>query len=91
MKAFKRLIIILTVALGLWLCFFIAHVTNQRTMKAEIIERHNSVIVLKDSNNNLWKYETDDYKVNDKVILTFNDKGTDFVEDDEIIKVEVLK
>lgn len=88
MKAFKRLIIILTIAFGLWVCFFIAYVTNQRTVEAEVIERHNNTITLKDTTNNLWEYKTDDYKVNDKVILTFNDKGTDFLTDDEIIKIE---
>lgn len=64
--------------------------TGKRTITATVIQNSHTTIY-KDECGYLWETNGDDLPINTKVVLTLRDKYTDFVEDDEIIKVEVLK
>lgn len=88
MKAFKVFIISLLVVVVVWILLCVFHLAFKRTIDAEIIAITNSTITFKDSTGNLWEVENDSYMVGDKVILTIEDKGTDFLTDDEIVKIE---
>lgn len=88
MKAFKILIIGLIATAIIWFIFCIFYLTFRRTIDAEIVNITNDIITIKDSTGNFWEINNDSYMVGDKVILTISDKGTDFLTDDEIIKIK---
>ena len=83
----RKNIIILISIIGLALAVLLMVLANRRTIEAKVIDTKDNVVTFEDVTNNLWEYETSDYKIDDVVILTFNDKGTDFLEDDEIVKI----
>jgi len=66
-----------------------AHTVNVNNIHSEvavITETKSGVnTLLTLSNNNMWEYEKDGYKVGDLVSVTFDTKGTKSLEDDEII------
>lgn len=66
---------------------------NIRKIDAEVYKISQNIIIFQDICGNLWEYEDTNgiFSQNQKVKLTFNDKGTDFLEDDIIIKVEVFE
>ncbi len=84
----KKILTTLTIIMGIALVTMFIALGNHRAIKAEVIEIKDNVVTFKDTTDNLWEYETDVYSINDKVILTFNDKGTEFLTDDEIIKIQ---
>ena len=84
----KKILIILITVIGVTLAILLLAFGNRRTIEAEVVKVENNTITFKDVTNNLWEYETDVYYLNDKVILTLNDKGTEFITDDEIIKIK---
>ena len=43
-----------------------------------------------DSDGNVWEVDTHEYKANDNVIITLNDRGTLMVEDDEVVRLSPL-
>jgi uncharacterized OB-fold protein len=59
------------------------------TEQGEIISKENDVVTIIDSTGNLWEYETEkDFRIGDKVKVTFNDNETTKREDDIIIKIK---
>lgn len=66
---------------------------NLRKINAKVYEISQNIVTFQDICGNLWEYEDANgiFSQNEKVRLTFNDKGTDFLEDDVIIKVEVIE
>ena len=84
----KKILIILITVIGVALAILLLAFGNRRTIEAEVVKVENNTVTFKDVTNNLWEYETDVYYLNDKVILTLNDKGTEFITDDEIIKIK---
>lgn len=88
MKAFKILIIGLFTATAIWFVLCVFYLTCRRTIDAEIVNINNNIITIKDSTGNLWEIDNDSYIIGDKVVLTISDKGTDFLTDDEIIKIK---
>ena len=84
----KKILIILITVIGVTLAILLLAFGNRRTIEAEVVKVENNTVTFKDVTNNLWEYETDVYYLNDKVILTLNDKGTEFITDDEIIKIK---
>lgn len=84
----KKILTTLTIIMGIALVTMFIALGNHRAIKAEVIEIKDNVVTFKDTTDNLWEYETNVYSINDKVILTFNDKGTEFLTDDEIIKIQ---
>lgn len=83
----RKNIIILVSIIGLTLAVLLMVLANHRTIEAKVIDTKDNVVIFEDVTNNLWEYKTSDYKIDDVVILTFNDKGTDFLVDDEIVKI----
>lgn len=65
--------------------------TNHYSLDAKVIEKNNTIVTFEDITGNCWEIEDTEnlYNVKDNVKLTWNDKGTDFKEDDEIIKIEI--
>lgn len=84
----KKILTTLTIIMGIALVTMFIALGNHRAIKAEVIKIKDNIVTFKDTTDNLWEYETDVYSINDKVILTFNDKGTEFLTDDEIIKIQ---
>lgn len=87
MKKFLKYIFCIII---LSLLFLILLLGNRRTVNAEVFEINNNEITFKDETENFWTItDTENvYFKNEKVKLTFNDKGTDFLEDDKIIKIK---
>ncbi len=87
MKKFLKYIFCIIV---LSLLFLILILGNRRTINAEVFEVNNNEITFKDETENFWTItDTENvYLKNEKVKLIFNDKGTDFLEDDKIIKIK---
>lgn len=63
--------------------------TNQYQKQAEVIQVTGCGILLKDVNNNTWAIDYEQgYKVGDKVLITFDSRGTwDTMKDDTIVNV----
>jgi len=62
--------------------------THYRT-EAEIVAKENDVIILLDKTGNLWEYETDaNFKIGEKVKVTFDNNYTDNVTDDIITQIK---
>lgn len=58
---------------------------NQDYSRQGVIIDNNTI---KTNDGNIWKYDTK-YKKGSKVKVSFNDKDTDNIFDDEVIKVEL--
>ena len=69
----------------------IFHFTGIRKIDAKVSEISENSIVFEDKCGNLWKIvDSENFlEKNQTVILYMNDKYTDFLEDDEIIKVKI--
>lgn len=84
-KVFKFILCII----GFSLLLLILVLGNRRSIDAKVIEVNGKEVVFEDETKNLWSINTENVFLKDeKVKLTFNDKGTDFLEDDEIIKIK---
>ena len=64
---------------------FILPNNNQKYSRPGVIIDNNTV---KTNDGNIWKYDTK-YKKGSKVKVSFNDKNTDNIFDDEVLKVEL--
>lgn len=62
-----------------------------RMMTAKVISVENEDTLLEDATGNVWSIKDNDYSKGDRVIVTFDTKGTNSILDDEIIKINVDK
>ena len=88
----KALVILGVVVVSVIISILLLSKVNQYSLDAEVTEMEGgSTIVLEDTTGNIWAYEDtlNKYKVGDIVKITWNDKGTEMKQDDEIIKIEV--
>lgn len=84
------LITIATVILAIIIFFTIVH-DKYYPMTAIVIETSetNDRVTIKDYNGNLWQFEgIEDYEVGDMVTCIMNNKLTDHIKDDKIVKVK---
>lgn len=64
-----------------------------RTIEATV-STENEIIVFTDSTGNSWEWELEEnenYRNNEKVLLVFNTKGTENIEDDILIQINKRK
>lgn len=61
---------------------------NRRSVSARVYDVNENSVIFEDKTGNLWKEENNNFSLNEKVILILNDKGTESILDDEIIKVK---
>ena len=59
---------------------------NTRMMTAKVISVENDDTLLEDTTGNVWSIKDSGYSMGDRVIVTFDTKGTNSILDDEIIK-----
>ena len=75
------------------MCFGISLATKEssttRVITAKVISVENNDTLLEDTTGNVWSIKDNSYSRGDKVIITFNTKGSNSVLDDEIIKIDV--
>ena len=73
------------------MCFGISLATTEssttRVIKAEVISVENNDTLLEDTTGNVWSIKDNSYSKGDRVIITFDTKGSNSVLDDEIIKI----
>ena len=62
-----------------------------RMMTAKIISVENNDTLLEDTTGNVWSIKDNGYSRGDRVVITFDTKGTNSILDDEIIKISVDK
>lgn len=62
-----------------------------RMMIAKVISVENDDTLLEDTTGNVWSIKDNGYSIGDRVIVTFNTKGTNSILDDKIIKINVDK
>ena len=62
-----------------------------RMMTAKVISVKNEDTLLEDTTGNVWSIKDNDCLKGDRVIVTFDTKGTNSVFDDEIIKISIDK
>lgn len=60
-----------------------------RVIAAEVISVKNDDTLLEDTTGNVWSIKDNSYSRGDRVIVTFDTKGSNSVLDDEIIKINV--
>ena len=62
-----------------------------RMITAKIISVENDDTLLEDITGNVWSIKDNGYSIGDRVIVTFDTKGTNSILDDKIIKINVDK
>ena len=62
-----------------------------RMMTAKVISIENDDTLLEDTTGNVWSIKDNSYSIGDKVVITFDTKGTNSILDDEIIKISIDK
>ena len=55
--------------------------------QCEVVDVRGEVVTVEDLCGNLWAVEADGFRVGDSVELKMNGKGTDFIEDDEVLDI----
>lgn len=88
----KKVIITLGIIIGIAIVILILLNANHYSLDAIVTDRANdNVIIMKDTTGNIWEYKDieNECTIGDNVTVTWNDKGTDFKQDDEIIKLEI--
>ena len=60
-----------------------------RMITAKVISIENNDTLLEDTTGNVWSIKDNSYSRGDRVIVTFDTKGSNSVLDDEIIKINV--
>ena len=60
-----------------------------RMITAEVISVENNDTLLEDTAGNVWNIKDNSYSRGDRVIVTFDTKGSNSILDDEIIKINV--
>lgn len=81
----KIIIIVLTLASlnGL------SRLEHNYTRTGKVIERQGATIRIADTTGNIWKYDTNDFQVNDIVSLKMHDNYTsNQIKDDIIVKIK---
>ena len=58
-----------------------------RIITAEVISVENNDTLLEDTTGNVWSIKDNSYSRGDRVIVTFDTKGSNSILDDEIIKI----
>lgn len=88
MKYLKYLFLLFVLGI---ISVIIFHFTGIRKVEAKVSEISENNIVFEDKCGNLWEIvDSENFlEKNQTVILYMNDKYTDFLEDDEIIKVKI--
>lgn len=81
--AIKNFLIVLVLLI---IVFWVTWFDTYYTRKATVIEVNDTIITVKDTCNNIWQFEGNDYCINDQVILTMDANHTDFNIYDDIIK-----
>ena len=75
------------------MCFGISLATKEspttRMITAEVISVENNDTLLEDTTGNVWSIKDNSYSRGDRVIVTFDTKGSNSVLDDEIIRIDV--
>ena len=75
------------------MCFGISLATKSssttRMITAEVISVENNDTLLEDTTGNVWSIKDNSYSRGDRVIVTFDTKGSNSVLDDEIIRIDV--
>lgn len=75
------------------MCFGISLATKEspttRMITAEVISVENNDTLLEDTTGNVWSIKDNSYSRGDRVIVTFDTKGSNSILDDEIIKINV--
>lgn len=62
-----------------------------RMITVEVVSIENDDTLLEDTTGNVWSIKDNGYSIGDKVIVTFDTKGTNSILDDEIIKISADK
>jgi len=62
--------------------------SNEYYRSAIVTDIKGSIAYLEDTTGNIWTVENEDVQLYGRYILIMNDKGTDTIYDDEIIKIE---
>ena len=62
-----------------------------RMMTAKVISVENDNTLLEDTTGNVWSIKDNGYSMGDRVIVTFDTKGTNSILDDKIIKISIYK
>ena len=72
------------------LALIILFIGNLRKINATVVEIKQDIVIFEDTTGNLWAYKDtrEKFSLGQDVVLTLNDKGTDFIEDDEIFGVK---
>jgi hypothetical protein len=76
------------------LLIFMATQTKQYNQRCEILAKYGTLTSVVRADGNIYDFEDkeDVYNVGDKVIVTFDDNGSkQYILDDKIVKVEILK
>lgn len=60
-----------------------------RMIRAEVVSIENNDTLLEDTTGNVWSIKNNSYSKGDRVIITFDTKGSNSIMDDEIIKINV--
>ena len=75
------------------MCFGISLATKEspitRMITAEVISVENEDTLLEDTTGNVWSIKDNSYSRGNRVIVTFDTKGSNSILDDEIIKINV--
>lgn len=90
----KQSIIIITFGIVFAIiCILLQYfIFNTRKVNAWVYQSDNKIVTFEDETGNLWEIKNNNnYHVGEEVVLTFTDKGTDFIEDDAIIKIEYVE
>lgn len=98
MSNFVKIILLVVVAVVIICSIFVAEgigediaISRLYPMTAIIVHTstYTDTVTVKDFNGNLWQFKgVEDYEVGDIVSLIMNDKGTEKIFDDEIIKAQ---
>lgn len=92
-KEMKKAVVILGIVIGVVVVIILVAFSNRYSLNAVVVERENdTTVIIEDTTGNVWAFEDENFEfaVDDEVTVVWNDKGTDFKEDDEILKVEVI-
>ena len=88
----KNIIKLLIVTMGIALFFLTASLINRYTLSAKIINISNNIITAQDIKGKVWVFQDENknntFAVNERINITWNDKGTFSRLDDEILKIE---
>ena len=85
----RFVVVVVIVALVVLIVCVLASLTNRYTLEATVIDTQNDIVTIEDETGNVWEFEDTEhwYEMGERVKVVWNDKGTDFKQDDEIIKV----